>query len=225
MFLRMPFFGLIAQKSPMEGLSEHYHKIAEGMTLIEEALECYLAGGTECTEFAELIARVENLEDEADKVKRKIRNHLPRGLFMPVDKTLFFNYTRSQDNILDDGQEALSWLYMRSVPVSDAVSKRLTQFVPEVMKTVKLLGQALDSTIDLLDGKHFDREKTKSCFRDLRMQHKLVFRKKNDLLGYIYNLDQDFKDLYQLIHFVNCLNSMSHNSEFCADMLRAMIAR
>ncbi len=225
MFLRMPFFGLIAQKSPMEGLSEHYKKIAEGMTLIEDALECYLAGGTECTEFSELIVKVEELEEQADKVKRKIRNHLPRGLFMPVDKTLFFNYTRSQDNILDDGQEALQWLYMRSIDVSDELGRRLTMFVPEVLKTVRHLGDALDSTIDLLNGKHFDRDKTKNCFRDLRSQHKLVFKKKNELLFYIYNLDINFKDLYQLIHFVNCMNSMSHNAEFCADMLRAMIAR
>ncbi len=225
MSLRVPFFGLIAPHSPMEGLSEHYDKIIEGMRLIEDALECYIGGGPACGEFQELTAKVEKLEDQADKVKRKIRNHLPFGLFMPVDKTVFFNYTRSQDNILDDGLDALHWLYMRPANMNDEIGTNLLDYVPEVIKTVTLLKPALESTIGLVIGKQYNRNATKETYRNVRAQHKAVSHKRTQLLQQIYNSELDFKDVYQLIHFVDRLCSMSHNAEACADMLRAMIAR
>jgi hypothetical protein len=40
-----------------------------------------------------------------------------------------------------------------------------------------------------------------------------------------FNSKMDFKDIYQLTHFIKQLHAMSHNAEGCSDMLRAMIAR
>ncbi|MGE4298853.1 MAG: DUF47 domain-containing protein [Desulfovibrionaceae bacterium] len=225
MSLRLPVFGLIAAQSPMEELTEHCEKILEGMTLIEEAMECYIGGVGGCPEFVDLTKAVEKVEEQADKIKRSIRNHMPRGLFMPVDKTLFLNYTRSQDNILDDGEEAMHWLYMRSVAIPEAFQKLLVNYLPEVAQTVVLLKPALQATIALVHGKTYDRAATKDTFRAVRSQHKRVSKMRLEINSAIYNSDMDFKDIHQLLHVVNCLFSMSHNAEGCADILRAMIAR
>ena len=40
MSLRIPLFGLLASRSPMDGLVEHYDKIAECIAAIDESLEC-----------------------------------------------------------------------------------------------------------------------------------------------------------------------------------------
>lgn len=225
MSLRVPFFGLIAPHSPMEGLGEHYMKILEGVHLIEEALECYIGGGPTCGEFVEITEKIETLEEQADKIKRKIRNHLPRSLFMPVDKVLFFNYTRSQDNILDDAHDAMQWLFMRPANFPKEIASQLLNYVPEVIKSVRLLQAALDSTVNLIIGKHYNRSTTKETFRAVRAQHKKVYKQRTLLLQQIYNADLNFKDVYQLLHFVDKLSSMSHNAEDCVDLLRAMIAR
>ncbi len=225
MTFRVPFFGILAERNPMDGLIEHYSQIGKGMDLIRESLECYITGGT-CREFDQLQKEVNDVEDRADKIKRNIRNHLPRGLFMAVDKTLFLNYTRSQDNILDSGQDALNWLAMRRVAVPEEFHKQFIDYMDSVGKTLHLLGPALDATIDLVQGGgKLDREGTKDTYRAIRHNHKDVFRNKQMIISAIYNSDMDFKDIYQLLHFVECLNDMSHNAENCADMLRAMIAR
>lgn len=225
MWLRLPLFGLATQKSPMEGLLRHYEKIAEGMQLIEESLECYITTGGSCREFKELTKEIDELEDQADKIKRNIRNHMPRSLFMAVDKVLFLNYTRSQDNILDHAQEAFKWLLMRPVNIPEAFQKGLIDLLSEVIETVTLLKPALESTTDLLHGKHYDRQATKEAVRAVRRQHHKVWLLKSEVISAIYNSDMDFKDIYQLIHFADRLDGMSHNTEGCADLLRAMIAR
>lgn len=221
---RLPFFGLLNYRSPMDGLLRHYQQIAKSMELIQGSLECYIEGGT-CRDFHDLLTEVDRVENKADEIKRNIRNHLPRGLFMPVDKTLFFNCTRSQDNILDAGQEALNWLGMRTVLIPSEYRKGLLFFLDAVLVTVGLLEPALESTIEMVHGTALDRLGVKEKIRAVRDAHHNAWKLRADLDSAIYNSEMDFKDIYQLLHFVDRLYSMSHNAEGCADILRAMIAR
>ena len=224
MSLRIPFFGLLANHSPMDGLIEHYDKIAECIATIDESLECYVSGGV-CREFEDLTRTIDEIENHADVIKRNIRNHLPKGLFMAVEKPLFLNYTKFQDNILDSAQDALHWLAMRKVIIPETIQKDLIYLLDAVARTTVLLGPALKATIALVHGESLDRDGTKECYRKVRAERENVRKLKNDLQKKVYAMDIDFKDIYQLLHFIDCLDDMGHNTENCADHLRAMIAR
>jgi uncharacterized protein len=225
MYLRIPMFGLLPTRSPLRGLEEHYDKIVECIELIGESLECYIAGGGLCREFGELKEEIDRIEEHADSIKRNIRNHLPRRLFMPVDKTLFLNYTRAQDNILDAAQEAMNWLNMRHLIIPEKFQKEVIDLLSHVTEAATLLGPALHQTIALIHGLTLDREETKEKYRSIRRQRALVTQSRHVLVSRVYNSDMDFKDIYQLLHFLMSLDEMSHNSEICADILRSMIAR
>jgi hypothetical protein len=222
--MRLPFFGMLASKSPLEGLNEHYDKVKEGVNVVQDSMEC-LVEGRACEDFRVLASKMDKIENEADKIKRKIRNHLPRRLFMPVDKTLFLNYTKSQDNILDDAQVAMHWLAMRRIEVPETHKPEVIGMIEDVAEMAELLEPALNMTIGLINTEHLDREGTKEKYRAVRSKRHRVFKNKNQLISNIYNSDLDFKDIYQLIHFVEALDDMSHNMENCADILRSMIAR
>ncbi|MDZ7761183.1 MAG: DUF47 family protein [Desulfovermiculus sp.] len=222
---RIPFFGLISPRSPMKGLIEHYTKIDECLEIIRDALECYVASSDVCREFDELSQEIDDIEAHADKIKRNIRNHLPRRLFMPVDKTLFLNYTRSQDNILDAAQEALHWLGMRRMIVPVEFQQQIIDFLDQVSTTAKLLEPALQSTVKIVHGEALDREGCKEKFRKIRVQRDKVTRDKKAIRSLIYNSELDFKDIFQLMLFIDCLTEMAKNCETCSDALRAMIAR
>lgn len=224
MSLKLPLFGLLAKRSPMDGLVEHYDKIAECIATIDESLECYVSGGV-CREFEELTRTIDAIENHADIIKRNIRNHLPKGLFMAVEKPLFLNYTKFQDNILDSAQDALHWLAMRKVHIPEEIQKDLIYLLDGVAKTTVLLGPALKATIALVHGESVDRDGTKACYRKVRSQRDAVRKLKNTLQKKVYAMDLDFKDIYQIMHFIDCLDDMCHNTENCADHLRAMIAR
>ena len=221
---RFPFFGILSVNSPIEGLIEHYELISKGTMMLEQALTCYLEEGPS-TRFTELQDEVEQAEDHADAVERNLRNHLPRGLFLAVDKPLFLSYLSKQDNILDAGQESLVWLSMRKVDIPLAFRKGLIDFILEVTKTVTILEPALRATVELIDGDETDRETTKTIYRNVRQQHRHVTRRSHVFTSEIYNSEMDFKDIYQLIHVVERLHNMSRNAESCANILRAMIAK
>ncbi len=218
------FFARYLSRAPMLGLLEHYEPVAKGMAVIEEALGGYLAKGIS-RGFTVLTAELDRVEAQADKIKRSVRNHLPRSLFMAVDKTLFLNYTRGQDNILDLAQDALHWLAMRPITVPEQFRADLLDLLAKVNSTVSLLKPALTATLGLVHGDKVDRLEAKEIFHDIRRRHLLASKAKHRLVAALYNQDTDFKDIHQLIHFVEFLHEMSHNAEGCGDILRAMIAR
>ena len=226
MAVRLPFFGLISLRSPLLGFLEHYEQIAKGMRLIEESMECYITSDkTQCKEFNALQREVNEAEEKADTIKRNLRNHLPRNLFLPVDKHIFFVYTRQQDDILDNGQDALQWLAMRDVSIPEAFQMDMLDYLGAVSASVQLLRPALESTIAWVMDEGIERSEAKQQFRALRVQHKKVSDLKHALNSKIYCSDMDFKDIYQLIHFVEHLHRMSHSAEGCVDLLRVMIAK
>lgn len=79
-------------KSPFEDLQKHADKVKECTQLFREAAVCHI--GKEYERFDLLTDQVARLESQADDIKRNIRNHLPRGILMPVDKFQFFDYLR-----------------------------------------------------------------------------------------------------------------------------------
>lgn len=227
--IRLPFFGLLTNRSPMKGLLEHYEQIAIGMNLIGESMECFIgygSAGSQCKEFHSLINEVNEVEDKADQIKRDIRNHAPRGLILPVDRVVFFNYTRQQDDILDAGQDSLYWLAMRPMTIPEVFQKKLIYYIDDVANTIKLLKPALESTIALITGDVIDREEVKQHYRAVRSNHKKVSKTQNELIPLVFTSeDMGFKEIYQLIHFIKQLHNMSHSAEGCADLLRVMIAK
>lgn len=208
----------------LPGLLDHYQPILRGVTLLDEALKRSLAASQDLG-FKVLAAEIDILEAEGDKIKRRIRNHLPPAFLMVVDKTLFLNYTRSQDNILDAVQEAVAWLGLGDFFVPQTLSDLMVESVGEAARTVEMLRSALLETIAfILEGKG-DRSDLKNRMHDIRMQHLKVVKAKRSFIAEAYGSDLEFCRVYQVIRFVEYVYRASHSAEGCADILRAMLAR
>ncbi|WP_428560844.1 MAG: DUF47 domain-containing protein [Solidesulfovibrio sp. DCME] len=208
----------------LPGLLDHYRPVARGMALLHEALKHAVNKRPE-KGFRVLIGEIDILEAEADKVKRRIRNHLPAGFLMVVDKTLFLNYTGRQDNILDAVQEAVTWLALAPFEVPPALAEAMTTSVAEAAETVTRLHKALAEGIELILHAKGDRGATKKHIQDVRGQHLKVVKAKRGLIAAAYASGMEFGRVYQVIRFVEYVYRASHNAEGCADILRAMLAR
>ena len=212
------------RKDYLPGLLDHYQPIARGMALLDEALKRSLVDGQDAG-FKVLAGEIDILEAEADKIKRRIRNHLPPAYLMVVDKTLFLNYTRSQDNILDAVQEAVTWLGLGAFAIPDNLSAAMVASVELAGTTVAMLRPALTDTIDFVLHGRSDRGEVKSRMHEIRLQHLKVVRAKRGLISAAYASGLDFSRVYQIIRFVEYVYRASHSAEGCADLLRAMLAR
>ena len=135
--MKTPFFSKPFM-SPINGLLEHAEKVKECGWAFQQAIECYFSD--QCQEFQEYKEEVTKLESEADKVKRGIRGHIPKGARMPVSKFEIFWYIREQDKVLDSVQDSLDWLSFRMIPTtSEELKKQLIILVDSVLEPIETL--------------------------------------------------------------------------------------
>ncbi|WP_300162195.1 DUF47 family protein [Solidesulfovibrio sp.] len=208
----------------LPGLLDHYRPVARGMALLHEALKHALEKRPD-KGFRVLVSETDILEAEADKVKRRIRNHLPPAFLMVVDRTLFLDYTRRQDNILDAVQEAVTWLHLAPFDAPAPLAQAMLVSVEEAVGTVALLQTALAGAVEFILHGRGDRGTVKGRMQDIRAQHLKVVKAKRGLIAAAYASGMEFGRVYQIIRFVEYVYRASHNAEGCADILRAMMAR
>ncbi len=89
-------------RSPFVPLQTHMDRVAQCMDRIPDIFEASKAGDRQRVE--ELAAEISKLEHKADVVKNDIRNHLPKGMFLPVDRGNLLEILSIQDDIADKAE-------------------------------------------------------------------------------------------------------------------------
>jgi len=123
-------------RSPFIPLKNHMEKVAECVGRIRAIFEAYEAGDQQ--HIQKLADEISDLEHEADQAKQDIRNHLPRGLFLPVAQERLLDILSVQDNIADKAENIASLLTLR--PMKDFDGRR--EFFPAF----------LDKNLQTFDG-------------------------------------------------------------------------
>ena len=211
-------------KSPFENLQKHADKVKECAHLFKEAAACHI--GQECKEFDLLTEQVARLESEADDIKRNIRNHLPRGILMPVDKFQFFQYLREQDKVLDEVEEALFWLSFRPRGIPDEVANDMHHLVEVVVPPIERLSDLVALATEYFRSKSEEqRNKMKSLIRDIRQYEREADLIERELKFKIFGSIKDPLVVFHLIRLVEHVGDIADHAQNASDRMRAMIAR
>lgn len=211
-------------RSPFENLQRHADKVKECAQMFRRAAECHIKEN--CGEFESLTDEVARLESEADAIKRNIRNHLPRGILMPVDKFEFFQYLREQDKVLDEVEEALFWLSFRPSGIPSEIVEDFLALVDAVIPPIEELSRLVKMATEYFKtGSEKQREKMKSLIRDIRQHEKEADILERDLKAKVFTQTKDALAVYHLIRLAEIVGSIADHAQNASDRMRAMIAR
>ncbi|MHC5001688.1 MAG: TIGR00153 family protein [Planctomycetota bacterium] len=120
-------------RSPFVPLQAHMEKVAECVGRLPEILDAYERGETE--RVAELAAAISKIEHAADLLKDDIRNDLPRGLFMPVDRANILQILSTQDTIADRAENVAVLLTFKQARTVESVATLFRAFVVKVLES------------------------------------------------------------------------------------------
>jgi hypothetical protein len=222
--MRFPFFKLF-RTSPLEGLGEHMDKVKECTLAFQEAIECHLSN--ECHRFLELKQTVDDLEHQADAVKRRIRGHLPKGTLMPVDKFELFRFLGEQDSILDAVQDTLDWLSFRMQPgIPEELHRLILLMVEAALAAVEELG-----VMEVEARKYFrsfsedQRRRVKDLIRSVRQKEHDCDLIEDQLKEKAFGMGLDGVSVFHLVRLAEYIGSIADHAENAGDMMRAMVAR
>jgi len=136
-------------RSPFVPLQEHMDQVvtcAEGVPALFEAL---IAGDLEALKAQQ--EHVAELESQADLLKNELRNHLPRKLFMPVDRRDLLEILDLQDTIADVAEDIGDILVARKWTVPGPMQQPLLEFVAMAVSTAVAGRTVLQQLDDLVE--------------------------------------------------------------------------
>jgi len=225
-FIRTPVEKII-RRSPFELLSEHAEMVVSSAAHLVKAFHRYLEGDGE--EFLKVKKDVEDLESKADRIKGNIRNHLPKSILMPVDKTIFLMLLSEEDKIIDNIQDVIEWIYMRNRPPDEGIQGDLKRLFNKVLETVSAYGKAIGNLKDLVESSFSEkeREETKKAIWEVHRLESECDAIEREITKKIFDMEEKLSpgEIVHYIKLVSLLGDVADRAENAADRLRAMMAR
>ncbi len=211
-------------KTPFENLLRHAEKVKHCAQMLYEAAQCYFE--REIERFDDLTEKVALLESSADQLKRNIRNHLPRGLLMPVEKFQFLDYLREQDKVLDTVEEALYWLSYRPPDVPEGIAEDFMELVKGVISPIEGLAKLAEGAWTYFrTGREEDRVRVKQTVRDISQWENEADLLERELIKRIFAEIQDPIQVFHLTKLTRIVGQIADHAQNAGDRMRAMVAK
>ena len=136
-------------RSPFVPLQTHMSKVADCVQKVQDVFDACKAGDRKAVD--KLAAQISKLEHKADVVKNDIRNHLPKGIFLPIDRANLLEILSTQDDIADKAENIAVLLTLKPLPMVDAFKDNFKAFLNkniECFEAVYLVIQQLDELLE-----------------------------------------------------------------------------
>jgi uncharacterized protein len=128
-------------RSPFVPLQLHLDKISDCVEAAVALLEKIRLG--DVSNVDEEARAISKLEHKADLVKNDIRNNLPRGLFMAIDRGQLLEILSLQDSIADKGEDIAVLMSIRPVKVLESLSEPLGKYINGNLKAFHKLKEVM----------------------------------------------------------------------------------
>ncbi|UCH88518.1 MAG: TIGR00153 family protein [Thermoplasmata archaeon] len=223
--IRKPVADII-RRSPFKALETHHRKVNECIKALDKAVKYYVK--EEYKKAVNQIKKVIELEHEADLIKGNIRAHLPKFIFMPIDRSDFLMLLREQDAVLDYAEDVAVLMEMRNTPVPKKMQKDFIAHTEKVVETVFELEKAVHGFVEIMESSlgHKKREELKQIIHNVHKKEWEADQIEFKISKQLFNLEnEDPIGVIHLLKVVERTAQIANHAENAADRLRAMIAK
>ena len=137
-------------RSPFGALQSHMLKVKECVDLIEPMMGALLADNFD--EVKRIAKEVMKLEHNADEVKNSIRDHLPKSLFLPVDRRDLLALLSAQDDVADYVEDLGVIFTVKRTSVPESLREPMRTLVAAVLRVCSKAVEVIDQLDELLEA-------------------------------------------------------------------------
>ena len=140
---------LFGGHAPFRQLQEHMRVVRACAELVVPLMEAHSAADHDRVKL--LAKQIFEKESEADALKNALRLHLPRSLFMPVDRRDLLDLLSQQDSIADTAEDIAGLLIARDMPVPDGMRDTLAALTSRCVEVVGLAAEIIENLDELIE--------------------------------------------------------------------------
>lgn len=215
MFKDFPIFEL---------LEKHAQLVTECIERLSLSLEAYY--NKDFKNLSEIANHIFEIEKEADKIKRNIREHLPKGVILPVERFELFMYLKEQDAIADVAEEILNWLSFKQIPINADLHNQIEELLTKSIETLKHFKDMIKlSGIFLVYKDEESKSRAVELIREIRYAQYLAEEFSNKVKKELFEKLTDPLHLFYYLKLVDLIIQISQHAENTADLMRIMISK
>jgi len=145
----MSLMGELFGRSPIRPMQQHIKAAVACARYVVPLFQDMAAGRVE--RLAEHRAEIDRLEHEADAIKNEIRSHLPKRLFMAVERRDMLEILDFQDSIADVAQDIAGLVDQRQMVTPPALTEPIGALVTRVIAACEQAERIVNELDELVE--------------------------------------------------------------------------
>lgn len=141
----MKMFG----QSPFKPLQAHMRVVVGCANQVPGLFEA--VHDEEKDKVEEIRERISGLENDADAIKNELREHLPKSIFMPVDRRDLLEILDLQDSIADTAQDIAGMMVVRNMKLPEPVHKPMMALTRRCIDACNQLAKIMEELDELVE--------------------------------------------------------------------------
>lgn len=215
------FFG----KSPFAPLQTHMHKVTLCIKELPKLLRAIEEKNPE--KIAKLVKLISKLEHEADLTKDDIRNHLPRGLFLPIDRSQLLDILSLQDSLADKAEDIAVVFTLHALNSYETLKDKFQMFFEENIKAVNLACKIIKEIDELIETSFggIEAEKVKEMVKIVSLKEHEIDILQYDFLKTLYATGElmDHVSFHHWTIVIREVGALSNIAEKLANRIRMVL--
>jgi uncharacterized protein len=176
-------------KSPFAPLQTHMDKVSSCIGELPNLFKAILEQDVDAIQ--RILEKITKLEHEADLTKNDIRNHLPRSLFLPLDRSALLDILSLQDALADEAEEIAQTAVLHPAPLGliPEMKEDFSALCQKNVEVFRLARQVIKELEDLLECSFggIEAEKVKGMVEQIAFYEYETAQIKNRLLKTFYS--------------------------------------
>lgn len=214
-------------KSPIRPLQEHMHCVYNCIKSLPPLIDSVIAGDIDTmTEYRKKIIECEHT---ADLLKKDLRHHLPKGLFMPVDRRDVLEVLLMQDAIANQAKRIAGLVVGRKMTLPPEMHEEIKPYVERCVASVKQAKKIINELDELVEtgfrGREVDHVET--MIDTLNKIEGETDQLQHHLAEILFSLEDDLRptDVMFTYRLIEWTGRIADNAQKVGSRLQLMLAR
>lgn len=221
-----PFVSLFG-RSPIGPMQQHIAKAHECAANLVPFFEAVMA--EDWAKVEQVQQEMSRLEHEADKLKKSVRLHLPKSLFLPVPRSDLLELLSVQDKVANRAKDIAGLMLGRQMAIPQALQPLMRTYVQRSVDASAQALKAMNELDELLETGFAGREAVlvETLIEELGSIENDTDRLQIEVRRNLFKLEQDLPpvDVMFLYQIIDWVGDVADRAQRVGNRLEQLLAR
>jgi predicted phosphate transport protein (TIGR00153 family) len=221
-----PFVSLFG-RSPIGPMQQHIAKAHECASSLVPFFQAVIAEDWSRVELVQ--QEMSRLEKEADKLKRNVRIHLPKSLFLPVPRSDLLELLSVQDKVANRAKDIAGLMLGRQMTIPQPLQPMILAFVQRVVDASEQALTAMNELDEILETGFGNREvnRVTAMIEVLEAIEQDTDRMQIEVRRTLFKIEKDMPpvDVIFLYKIIEWIGDVADRAERIGNRLEQLLAR